>query len=78
MRKTIVDLNGQQKEASIFNGSLSIQLDEREAHYKRLQIVVVSLRRDLEKSTKDLYHYHKLDERTKALNDTLVKYISPL
>lgn len=55
------------------NGMLTIQLDEKEAHYLRLQVELVSLRQDLEKLNKELSQYQKFEEHTKDLNEILVK-----
>ena len=60
------------------NGMLTSQPNENEALYERLQFEVVSLIHDLERVSKELSQYEKLEESIKALDDIFVKKISPL
>lgn len=75
LRKTIIDLNGQQGEVRRLNEMLTNHLNEREAHYKKPQDEVVSLRHDLEKANHQQSQYQKITKGSKILYEILNKKI---
>lgn len=71
-------MNDQQKEASRMNGMLTNQLNNREAHFERLQDEVLLLRHDLEKGSKELFQYKNLEKSRKTLDEMFVTQRSPV